>query len=73
MVLCYNAIHYPTSCTILFNHSFQNVNQKQNTIFVFIDASNLWQAQKAKGRFLDYQKIIMGQMPLDPEEFALAP
>lgn len=28
-----------------------------NTVYVFIDASNLWQAQKAKGRFLDYQKI----------------
>jgi|SRR3989338_1653904 len=27
-----------------------------NTIYVFIDASNLWQAQKAKGKFLDYQK-----------------
>lgn len=25
---------------------------------MFIDASNLWQAQKAKGRFLDYQKIV---------------
>lgn len=30
---------------------------KVNTTYVFIDASNLWQAQKAKGRFLDYQKI----------------
>lgn len=30
----------------------------QNTIYVFIDASNLWQAQKAKGRFFDYQKTI---------------
>jgi uncharacterized LabA/DUF88 family protein len=30
---------------------------KQNTIYVFIDASNLWQAQKAKGKFLDYAKI----------------
>jgi len=29
-----------------------------NIIYVFIDASNLWQAQKARGRFLDYQKII---------------
>lgn len=29
-----------------------------NTIFVFIDASNLWEAQKAKGKFLDYQKIV---------------
>lgn len=28
------------------------------TIYVFIDASNLWQAQKAKGQFLDYEKII---------------
>jgi len=27
-----------------------------NTVYVFIDASNLWQAQKAKGRFLDYEK-----------------
>ncbi len=27
-------------------------------IYVFIDASNLWQAQKAKGRFLDLGKII---------------
>lgn len=29
-----------------------------NVIYVFIDASNLWQAQKAKGRFLDYEKLI---------------
>src|SRR3989338_7470307 len=27
-----------------------------NTIYVFIDASNLWQAQKSKRKFLDYQK-----------------
>ncbi len=25
---------------------------------MFIDASNLWQAQKAKGRFLNYEKVI---------------
>lgn len=30
----------------------------RNSIYVFIDASNLWEAQKAKGRFLDYQKIV---------------
>ena len=35
-----------------------NSKQKQNTIFVFIDASNLWQAQKAKGRFLDFGKVV---------------
>ncbi|MCK9597368.1 MAG: NYN domain-containing protein [Candidatus Paceibacterota bacterium] len=27
-------------------------------IFIFIDASNLWEAQKSKGRFLDYIKTI---------------
>lgn len=31
---------------------------KQNAICVFIDASNLWQAQKARGRFLDYSKLV---------------
>ncbi len=30
-----------------------------NVIYIFIDASNLWQAQKAKGRFLDYEKTIV--------------
>jgi uncharacterized LabA/DUF88 family protein len=30
---------------------------EEKRIYVFIDASNLWQAQKAKGRFLDYQKM----------------
>lgn len=31
--------------------------EKINIIFVFIDASNLWQAQKAKGKMFDYQKL----------------
>lgn len=30
---------------------------KNKTIYIFIDASNLWQAQKAKGRFFDYEKL----------------
>jgi len=30
----------------------------KNVVYVFIDASNLWQAQKAKGKFLNYEKII---------------
>lgn len=30
---------------------------KPNTLYVFIDASNLWEAIKAKGRFLDFNKI----------------
>src|SRR3989344_8083354 len=31
-------------------------NNMNNTIYVFIDASNLWQAQKSKRKFLHYQK-----------------
>lgn len=33
-------------------------NQATNTIYVFIDASNLWEAFKAKGKFLDFDKTI---------------
>lgn len=29
----------------------------RNIVYVFIDASNLWEAQKAKGRFFDYGKL----------------
>ncbi len=33
-------------------------DQKKNkTVYVFIDASNLWQAQKAKGKMFDYEKL----------------
>ena len=31
--------------------------KKANTVYVFIDASNLWEAQKAKGRFFDWEKL----------------
>ncbi len=30
----------------------------RNVIYVFIDAANLWQAQKAKGKFFDYGRLI---------------
>lgn len=30
--------------------------KNENVIYVFIDASNLWEAIKAKGRFLDFEK-----------------
>ncbi|MEK7167347.1 MAG: NYN domain-containing protein [Patescibacteria group bacterium] len=36
------------------------LNQKianKNIVYVFIDASNLWEAQKAKGKFFDYEKL----------------
>jgi uncharacterized LabA/DUF88 family protein len=28
-----------------------------NVVYVFIDASNLWQAQKVKGKMFDYKKL----------------
>jgi len=31
--------------------------EKRSVVYVFIDASNLWQAQKAKGRFFDVLTI----------------
>jgi len=41
---------------------FEKFNQKiktnDNAVYVFIDASNLWEAQKAKGRLLDYEKTL---------------
>lgn len=40
----------------MFSDDFQN--QHTNTIYVFIDAANLWEAFKAKGKFLDFDKTI---------------
>ncbi len=30
---------------------------KNNVVYVFIDASNLWQAQKVKGKLFDFEKL----------------
>lgn len=40
----------------MFSNSSQN--QTTNTVYVFIDASNLWEALKVKGKFLDFDKTI---------------
>lgn len=32
-------------------------NKKSHTVYVFIDASNLWAAQKVKGRVFDFEKL----------------
>jgi len=40
----------------MFDKQGQKIT-KENTIYVFIDASNLWEAQKAKRRFFDYEKL----------------
>jgi len=40
----------------MFNQKTKEV-KKENIIYVFIDASNLWEAQKAKGKFFDYEKL----------------
>jgi len=41
------------------NHqiSINNNAVKSQTIYVFIDASNLWEAQKSKGKMFDYVKL----------------
>ena len=31
--------------------------EQTKIVYIFIDASNLWQAQKAKGKMFDYQKL----------------
>ena len=33
------------------------MNSSSKSVYVFIDASNLWQAQKAKGKLLDLKKL----------------
>lgn len=40
----------------MFNQN-KNETGNKDVIYVFIDASNLWQAQKAKGKFFDYEKL----------------
>lgn len=34
-----------------------NTQKINHTTYVFIDASNLWEAQKAKGKLFDYEKL----------------
>ncbi len=41
----------------MFNQKNKEV-ENENVIYVFIDASNLWEALKAKGRFLNFEKTI---------------
>ena len=40
----------------MFNQKVQEIKNK-NITYVFIDASNLWEAQKAKAKFFDYEKL----------------
>jgi uncharacterized LabA/DUF88 family protein len=40
----------------MFNEKTKEI-QNINIVYVFVDASNLWQAQKAKGNFFDYEKL----------------
>jgi uncharacterized LabA/DUF88 family protein len=41
----------------MFNLKNKEIENK-NVIYVFIDASNLWEALKAKGKFLNFEKVI---------------
>lgn len=33
------------------------INENKKIVYVFIDASNLWQAQKVKGKMFDFEKL----------------
>ena len=35
----------------------KNNKEKQKIVYVFIDASNLWSAQKVRGHFFDFEKL----------------
>lgn len=40
------------------NNKFnQHTTKSQTIVHVFIDASNIWEVQKAKGKFFDYEKL----------------
>jgi len=41
-----------------YNKLLNNKISKSDKLFVFIDSSNLWAAQKSKGKLLDYQKLV---------------
>lgn len=43
---------------ILTHKSTITILNLKNSIYIFIDASNLWQAQKAKGKFMNYEKTL---------------
>jgi len=42
---------------ILMDEMFNTI-EKQKVVYVFIDASNIWAAQKSKGKLLDYDKVV---------------
>lgn len=42
---------------MISNKNFNKRDITQNTAYVFIDASNLWQAQKVKGKMFDFVKL----------------
>lgn len=47
-----NLVSKAVSCT-----SVNGTSPKANVVYVFVDAANLWQAQKAKGKMFDYEKL----------------
>lgn len=40
----------------MFNRNIKET-KNEDAVYVFIDASNLWEVQKAKGKFFDYEKL----------------
>lgn len=43
---------------IFFEKFNKKIDANNNVIYIFIDTSNLWEAMKAKGKFLDLEKTI---------------
>ena len=43
-------------CKSMLDQKIKEI-KRENIIYVFIDASNLWEAQKVKGQFFDYEKL----------------
>ena len=46
------------SKNLVFGNNMLNQETKnENVVYVFIDASNIWEAQKIKGKLFDYEKL----------------
>lgn len=45
--------------TNLLKKFIKNSESKSKTVCVFIDASNVWEAQKAKGKFFNYEALVV--------------
>ncbi|MBI5734099.1 MAG: NYN domain-containing protein [Candidatus Kerfeldbacteria bacterium] len=57
MVFQHHYSGHNNNCNIFIMHQQKEGSTKVNVIYIFIDFSNLWAAQKVRGKFLDYTKL----------------